>query len=484
MMIMSFRTIISYYKNLALPAKASLWFIVMSIMQKGIQFLVTPIYTRFLTTDEYGYYSLYLTWQSIILIIATLNLSAGVFYNGMLKFDTDRATFISSIQGLANTCTIVVFLVILALYRPLSRIIHLDMSVIIGMFATFLFYPSFEYWSQKNRYTFNYRPLIVWTVLFALVSSCLSITFIFILQEKKYAVILGTIITQTIWGLYFYVKNLFEGKKLYNKEYWSYAFKFNISLIPHYLSFIILGQSDRVMIEYFCGTSVVGIYSLSYTVSLMLSIIVNAISATFAPWTYQKMKNHDFLSVRKYSNIILSLLASVVIVCVLIAPELVKFLGTEEYLPAMWIIPPVMLSCFFTMVYSLFANIEFYYEKSVYVMLASVVAAITNVVLNYYFIPLYGFIAAGYTTLISYLVLSFVHYLFMKKSIKNTDSVEIYDINFISILSLCISVISIALSFTYENILVRYLIVVFIMLALFIFRKRIIELIKMIQAKG
>lgn len=177
-------SVLSYYNKLALPAKASLWFMLMSVMQKGIQFLITPVYTRLLTTEEYGYYSIYVTWQSILMIIATLNLSAGVFYNGMMKFENDRKTFISSMQGLANVCTITVFVIIFAFIKPLSTFIGLDTIIIIGMFISFLLYPSFDYWSQYNRYIFNYRPLILWTVLFALVSSGLSVAFILLFQKK------------------------------------------------------------------------------------------------------------------------------------------------------------------------------------------------------------------------------------------------------------------------------------------------------------
>lgn len=476
-------SVLSYYNKLALPAKASLWFMLMSVMQKGIQFLITPVYTRLLTTEEYGYYSIYVTWQSILMIIATLNLSAGVFYNGMMKFENDRKMFISSMQGLANVCTIVVFVIIFTFIKPLSTFIGLDTIIIIGMFISFLLYPSFDYWSQYNRYIFNYRPLILWTVLFALVSSGLSVAFIFIIPEKKYAVILGTIVTQIVWGGIFYIKTLIEGKGLYKKEYWVFALKFNIPLIPHYLSFIILGQSDRVMIKLFCGTDAVGIYSLSYTVSLMLSIVVNAITSTFAPWTYQKLKKKDANSVKKCTNMVLIMLAAMVILCVLIAPELIKILGTEEYLQAMWIIPPVMLSCFFTMVYSLFANIEFYYEKSIYVMTASVIAAIANIILNAIFIPIYGYIAAGYTTLVCYILLALIHYLFMKKIVRNWTEGKIYDVKFITLLSVAISVISILLTFTYKFIAIRYIIITFLLIVAIIFRKKIIAIVKILKEK-
>lgn len=475
--------ILSAYKNLTLPAKASFWFILMSIMQKGIQFLITPIYTRLLTTEEYGYYSVYVTWQSILMIFATLNLGAGGFYNGMLKYEDDRPAFISSMQGLANVCTLVVFSIVLFLSRSLIELMGLDIVVLIAMFISFLLYPSFDYWAQYNRYIFNYRPMIIWTVLFAIVSSGLSIVLIYIIPDKKYAVIFGTVITQIIWGGVFYIKNLLVGKKLYNKRYWLFALKFNIVLIPHYLSFIILGQADRIMINYYCGAGVVGIYSLSYTVSLMLSIVVNAVSSTLSPWTYQKIKNGDIKSVEKVSNKVLLMLAIMVLLCVLIAPELVMFLGTEEYLKAMWIIPPVILSCFFSMVYSLFANIELYYGKSVYVTIASVIAAFANIILNAIFIPLFGFVAAGYTTFICYIVLAVVHYLFMKKCLISNKVKKIYDLKFIIFISLGISVISIGLTFSYNFILIRYLIMGGVIIMVILFKKKFINVVKLIRKK-
>jgi len=180
---------------------------------------------------------------------------------------------------------------------------------------------------------------------------------------------------------------------------------------------------------------------------------------------------------------VLIMLAAMVILCVLIAPELIKILGTEEYLQAMWIIPPVMLSCFFTMVYSLFANIEFYYEKSIYVMTASVIAAIANIILNAIFIPIYGYIAAGYTTLVCYILLALIHYLFMKKIVRNWTEGKIYDVKFITLLSVAISVISILLTFTYKFIAIRYIIITFLLIVAIIFRKKIIAIVKILKEK-
>lgn len=70
------------YIKMPLPAKASIWFVICSVVQKGIAFLTTPIFTRLLTTDEYGMVSIFNSWHSILTMVLTLQLSSGVFYEG------------------------------------------------------------------------------------------------------------------------------------------------------------------------------------------------------------------------------------------------------------------------------------------------------------------------------------------------------------------------------------------------------------------
>ena len=88
-----------FYNKIPQGIKASIWFTVCSIIQKGIQLITVPFFTRILTAEQYGQYSLYQSWLSIISIFATLNLSSGVFNNGMLKY---KVYFFYA--GIINNC--------------------------------------------------------------------------------------------------------------------------------------------------------------------------------------------------------------------------------------------------------------------------------------------------------------------------------------------------------------------------------------------
>ena len=88
------------YNTLPIPVKASLWFVVCAVLQKGIGTITTPIFTRIMTPDEYGHFNVFSSWQSIISVFVTLNLNAGVFAQGVVKFAKNRSEFASSLQGL------------------------------------------------------------------------------------------------------------------------------------------------------------------------------------------------------------------------------------------------------------------------------------------------------------------------------------------------------------------------------------------------
>ena len=88
------------------------------------------------------------------------------------------------------------------------------------------------------------------------------------------------------------------------------------------------------------------------------------------------------------------------------APEIVRTLATEEYYEAIYIMPPIAGGVFLTCVSNMYSNIMIYYKKTQYIMYASIAAAATNVVLNYFCIAKFGYMAAAYTTLVAYIVLA------------------------------------------------------------------------------
>ena len=96
------KTILLKINGLPQAVKASAAFLVASVLSSGISYLVTPIYTRLLSAEEYGQTALFLTWLQIFGIIAMFCLSSGVYNNGMMDYYEKRDEYAFSMLILSN----------------------------------------------------------------------------------------------------------------------------------------------------------------------------------------------------------------------------------------------------------------------------------------------------------------------------------------------------------------------------------------------
>ena len=109
---------------------------------------------------------------------------------------------------------------------------------------------------------------------------------------------------------------------------------------------------------------------------------------------------------------------------ILFAQEIVQLLSTKEYVKALPIVPVIIISYVFLYLYTLFANYSFYYKKTGYISLATLVTLV-NIVLNYLLIPRFGYIIAAYTTLFSYILLFVFHYTVIRFILKTKNLINV-----------------------------------------------------------
>lgn len=470
------------YNNMPVPAKASLWYTICNFLQKGISFIVIPFYTRLLTTSEYGQYSVFQSWKDILIIFATLNLYCGVFTKAMVDYEDDRLRYTSCMQGLSSLLTGILFIIYLMAHNFWNDIFEMNTMTMLMLFAYFIFYPSFSFWCVKQRVEYKYKSMIVATLMVSIATPIISIALLMKTNLRGNAIILGYLIVQIFIGAVLYIYQFYLGRTFYNRKYWSHALKFNIPLIPHYLSLIILGQVDRIMIKEYCGNNKAGIYNLAYQVSMIMNVVIGAINGSLVPWTYEKLKIKEFKKINVVTKNISIMLIVITMGIIAIAPEIILILGTREYMEAKWVIPAVAISVYFTFSYGLFSNIEFYFSATKFVMFASSIGAVLNIVLNALFIPIYGFIAAGYTTMICYFVFMIMHYIFMKKLCEREIGYNnIYDIKFIFLSSALLFIYGLICIFIYNLPIVRYSLLISITIAIYIKRKAVLNLLKTIR---
>lgn len=477
------------YSSMPVQVRASLWFLISTFMQKAVSVISTPIFTRLLTTQQYGEYNVFQSWMGIITVIVTLNLFYGVFLQGLVKFEHEAKIYASSLQGLTLAlCSFwtVIYFIFHDFFNQLFELNTVQMSFMLIMIWTS---AVFQFWSAEQRVNNKYRLLVGLTILVMIAQPAIGVVLVQLSDAayKATARIMGMVIVNIAAYTWCFFVQMKRGKKFFSKKYWLYALKFNLPLVPHYLSQTLLYGSDRIMISRYVSESAAGIYSLAYSVAVIMTMFNTAITQTMGPWMYRKIKERKPQDIAPIVYSAMLIIAAANLTLIMLAPEAISIFAPPEYCDAKWVIPPVALSVFFMFMYDMFASFQFYFEKSWFIMAASVFGAALNIGLNYLFLSPrwfnFGYVAAGYTTLICYILYALCHYLCMRWVCKkHMDGAKVYDAKVLLGVSLCLVASGLMLSMTYEVPILRYSLVGIILLLLIIFHKKVINYAKKLMS--
>lgn len=481
------KKIINKYKRMGVAAKAGVWFVFCNLLTKGISTITVPIFTRLLTTEEYGTYSIYLSWLNIFTIITSLNLYYGAYNNALNRYrdDKTRNRYIASMQGITTSLVVVLALIYVANIDFWNNVIGLPTPIMCLMLIELFVAPATLFWSGRQRFEYHYKKMVIVTLLKSALNPILGLLFVFTWDSHhEMARILGIAISEVCISGSILVYQFLKGKTFFDKKFWKYALSFNIPLLPHYLSGTILNQGDRIMIQKMVGRGEVAIYSIAYNVGMLIQIFTNAINNAMTPWMYERLNEKDFKAIRKNTTYILLGLAMIIIALMFFAPEVVLIFGSKKYIDAIYVVPPVAASVFFIFLFNIFAIPQMYYEDKRFMPIASMIAAVLNLILNYIFIRIYGYFAAGYTTLVCYIVYSIGHFYFSKAVCKkHMPGVELFEIQKIVLIGSFLVGCSILFNFLYRFTIIRYFLGGVLVTILLIQKKKIVCLIKEIKKR-
>ena len=451
------KRVLQYYRSTSVVAKATLWFVICSVLQKSISLITTPIFTRMMSTAQYGQFSLYNSWLQIFTIITTLRLNGAVFNKGMSLYKDDRESYTSTMQIISFCLAILCSIIYLIFRDAFNGLTDFPTYVMIALFVELAFTPAIDFWTVKKRYEYQYRSVVNRTISMTVINAILGIVLVYYSQEKGYARILSCVFVNLCFGLILFFSNLKNSKTWFKVEYARFAIVFNIPLLLHYFSQYILDQFDRIMVQKMVSTAAAGIYSVAYNVGLLLRIVTTSINNALVPWQYEKLEKKEYKRLDDTMFAIFCFVAACSVLLTCMAPEIMRILADKEYYEGVYVIPPVAIGLFFSFVYTLFANIEFYYNANKFSMYISAAGAATNVLLNYIGIKMFGYIAAAYTTLICYVLFALGHYIYTMRCLRKADkNANLFQSNRLIILSAGVIIFGLLISFTYDQILLRY----------------------------
>lgn len=475
---MKLTSILKKYNDLEVPVKASIWFVVCNILLKGISFITVPIFTRLMPDDQYGLLSIYMSYEEVIITLATWNIALSAYLKGLFKYKSNIRFFTTSAQLLSNLITVGFFSIIFIFRKNFFALTGLSSLSVVALFTYTLLQPAYNCWLTEMRTKYRYKRATLMTLFYSVINVAIPMAAILLIARTAEVKYVATLLGSGLLFLFFYLRNANYAVLLQDRsevwQQWKFIIKYQIPIVIHGLSYTILAQSDRIMIGRMVGNAQAAYYSVAYNLAFAISLIQNAIGQTLVPWRFEQLEKKNYGRIRQVTDQLLLGIAAIVLLFVLVAPEIMKLMFTDEYYEAVWSIPPIALSVFLIFVYSMFVWVKNYFEKTVYVGVISAFCAGINILLNYLMIGKFGYIVCGYTTAASYLLCCVAHYIAMIFVCKQCGVPEpIYNGRNILLIGAALSVSVILITLLYPHAIIRYVLFAALSVVVLYFARRI-----------
>ena len=266
--------------------------ILSTVLLRGISIFTAPLFTRLLGTSGYGVTQIYNTWVAVIAIVFTLQ-TQGTLVNARVEYpEGDQLRYQSSAMSLSTLVYLIFSALVLCFIGPISGALKLSWFLIVLMliqgFGTF----CVNFLNTKFVYEFKAGRNMVMSLVVTLTTLILSIVLILLLPKQiNYLGRISAIaVTYGVLGIPVCIWILAKGKTFYNKEYWKFCVVLAIPTVFYNLSDLILGQSDKVMLQQMMDEATVGCYGAALNFGGIMFTLFTALNNSWCPFFFEDMK--------------------------------------------------------------------------------------------------------------------------------------------------------------------------------------------------
>ncbi|MBT0386014.1 lipopolysaccharide biosynthesis protein [Morganella morganii] len=402
------------------------YYIFGDLFVKGMMFITLPLLSLFLSPAEYGTLSILSTMLTFFAVIFSINIENSINNYYMQKHNDFGSYLFSNITFalLVQIFTILIYIFFIQRISEFFKVTEYDSLLVAIICMVIFYYNVYTLYLQGSKQSKLYTKI---NISNKTIEIALLIGFsYFLISEKYLSKMYAQIIALAIFTPYIIIKIKNLCVFTFKFSHVKHSLLFSIPLIPHVLSNTILSQSDRVMINSILGETETGLYSFAYNLGLSITVVIAAWNSMWQPrfYEYYQEKNNELIknSINFYGKII----TLIAILAIIFTAPIIKLFISVEYHPSLKIIPIILASNFLFLQYYIYVNYSFYHRKTFIISLSTAFAAILNILLNYYLIPIFHASGAAYATLVSYMALSIIHFINAKVISKN-NCISLWD---------------------------------------------------------
>lgn len=389
-----------------------------SILQKGIGFLLLPLYTLYLTPEDYGITGIVNSFTSVLTLFFTLSLNGAVqrYYYIYNKDKEKLKDFFGSIFLFVFFNSLLLSMIIISfqdwLIAPFIKGIEFYPYLFIGI-ITVIFSPIYTIYQgllqtmQKGK-SYGLNSLLHFGLMVIL-----NVLFIVVFKWGAPGQLLSYLFTAIVFGLYS-IYSLYKKKIINLKFHFSYikeALSYSIPLLPHNLSSSIAALLSRIILNNQVSTASAGLFNISSQFMMIIDIIQMSVNNAYVPWFYGEMNKgkvaHE--KIISFSDIVSKGYLLISVAMSFVIKEVIQIFLPESYLLAWTLVPIMVVAYQFKSIYLFYVNTLFYNTKSTkYIFIASVSGSLINIIVSAIFTRELGLITPAFATLAQWIITAII----------------------------------------------------------------------------
>lgn len=457
--------------------KNTVIYMIGNLSSKLLVFMLLPIYTIYLTTNEYGYYDIIYTTVSLIVPMVSLQV-----YDGIYRFVLDKQNDTVLINKYISNALVIVAIAFLVTV-PFVIILQIAANIeyLYLIYLQIILTSVFSTWQMIAR---GLKKNILFAVSGIITTASMlvfNILFIVVLHFSVKALIVSNIISLAIAVLFLEYKlrttNIFKFSYI-SKDVIKQLVTYSLPLIPNSISWWILNLSNRYIISSYLGNDYNGIYAVASkfpAIIMMVNMVFNLAWQDTAIYEKDAKDREQFYS--KMFNYFLELQLAFLIILIPFVRIFSNIVIGKEFVDSVNYIPILMLSTFFQCFATFFCSFYYLNKKTIGLFYTTLIGAVLNIVLTVFLIRYLELYAPAFANLVSSIVIVFMRGIYIRKVFSTNIIIEITNIlKYIPILIL-ISVLYYTGNTLYEYITFLSS----VLYILFLYRNQILAVIKKVN---
>lgn len=441
------------YKKLGLD---TLYMLIGNFGSKLIIFLLLPIYTRMLSTKEFGKVELVLSYSNLLLPIFSFLMCEAIFRLAMGKTKEEKQKYFTTYLTFGNLTILLSFIIVYFINKVFKVDFQIDLKM---LFLILVMMFNYEYLKQFLKVLDFVKEYSLLGILYTLLYMCLNLYLINLKGVQGYfeSIVLTNIILILIVVIYFKFFN-FYNIKFFNISIIKEGVYYVIPLLPTSLIWWIINLSNRIILNHFYSLEYLGIYSVSSKFALILSTIFTIF---YSSWQISAIREGEKREYKDFYKTVFKIIEIILTISVILLLFLLqyfyKYIIGKEYIEALKYISILMFGTIFSS-FSSFIGVNYVvFKKTKNAFYTGIFAAILNLILNFLLIPTLGILGACLSNFSAYLLF----FILRKVDSKKIIELEVSNKYIIFYIFWSMSIVILFYNYSILNIIIIFFLVIY-----------------------